>query len=123
MVRQLVPNYSNWFVTVCTFENTPSRIPTSPAVSNSPDDLGAYVLPETIRNDRMCGWKQLTGDDFDWTRQRGSTPSSQTGPDGDKTNGRGRNFKKCWYINVKKLFHSFGLKSKKRFSFEFLSLK
>ena len=33
----------------------------------------------------VCGWMQLTSDDFDWTRKRGSTPSSNTGPTVDHT--------------------------------------
>ena len=35
----------------------------------------------------LCGMSQSTDDDFDWTRQTGATPSSETGPskaaDGD----------------------------------------
>jgi len=48
-------------------------------------------LPSSIKNDIMCGWKQLTeSDDFDWTRRSGSTPSVGTGPSGDNTLGNGK---------------------------------
>ncbi|XP_064619815.1 MAM and LDL-receptor class A domain-containing protein 1-like isoform X2 [Lineus longissimus] len=35
----------------------------------------------------ICGWEQDSKDDFDWTRQKGSTPSSDTGPSNDHTLG------------------------------------
>nr|XP_039272221.1 MAM and LDL-receptor class A domain-containing protein 2-like [Styela clava] len=36
----------------------------------------------------LCTWTQLTGeDDFDWSWNQDSTPSSGTGPDNDHTNG------------------------------------
>jgi len=37
----------------------------------------------------MCGFVQNSGDDFDWTRNQGSTPSSGTGPSADHTSGNG----------------------------------
>ncbi|XP_071492675.1 MAM and LDL-receptor class A domain-containing protein 1-like isoform X9 [Diadema antillarum] len=36
-----------------------------------------------------CGWQQSYFDDFDWTRNSGSTSSSSTGPSGDHTTGYG----------------------------------
>lgn len=37
----------------------------------------------------LCGWTQLQGRDaFDWSRHRGSTSSSNTGPPRDHTTGR-----------------------------------
>ena len=33
----------------------------------------------------LCGLKQLPDDNFDWTRQRGKTPSTGTGPSTDHT--------------------------------------
>lgn len=38
----------------------------------------------------VCGYRQLTSDDFDWTRQNGTTPSKNTGPNGDHTSGIGK---------------------------------
>ncbi|KAL9987245.1 hypothetical protein ACROYT_G001520 [Oculina patagonica] len=38
----------------------------------------------------LCdGWRQSYSDIFDWTRHTGSTPTSNTGPDGDHTTGLG----------------------------------
>ena len=38
----------------------------------------------------LCsGWRQSYSDDFDWTRNRGSTPSVGTGPSSDHTSGSG----------------------------------
>ena len=35
----------------------------------------------------MCQWSQDATDDFDWTRQAGGTPSTNTGPTYDHTVG------------------------------------
>lgn len=37
----------------------------------------------------LCGWKQLTDDDYDWTRYAGTTSSASTGPTSDHTTGTG----------------------------------
>ncbi|XP_064418250.1 zonadhesin-like [Latimeria chalumnae] len=37
----------------------------------------------------FCEWKQSATDNFDWTRNRGSTPSFNTGPSYDHTTGGG----------------------------------
>ncbi|CAH1274166.1 MALRD1 [Branchiostoma lanceolatum] len=37
----------------------------------------------------LCGYQQDSTDDFDWTRQQGSTPTDQTGPSSDHTTGSG----------------------------------
>lgn len=34
-----------------------------------------------------CTWTNTGGDNFDWMRTRGSTPSSYTGPSSDHTQG------------------------------------
>ena len=38
----------------------------------------------------MCGFTQDKNDKFDWTRNKGSTPSSPTGPSSDHSSGSGR---------------------------------
>ena len=37
----------------------------------------------------LCGFTQATSDNFDWTRNRGGTPSASTGPSRDHTTGNG----------------------------------
>lgn len=37
----------------------------------------------------MCGFVQDSNDEFDWTRHRGGTMSSNTGPSADHTTGNG----------------------------------
>uniref|UniRef100_A0A2C9KBP7 MAM domain-containing protein n=1 Tax=Biomphalaria glabrata TaxID=6526 RepID=A0A2C9KBP7_BIOGL len=37
----------------------------------------------------FCGWTQMTGNNANWTRFRGSTPTGSTGPTGDHTTGNG----------------------------------
>ena len=37
----------------------------------------------------LCRWKQSTDDQFDWTRTRGPTSSTLTGPQVDHTTGTG----------------------------------
>ncbi|XP_030581933.1 MAM and LDL-receptor class A domain-containing protein 1-like [Archocentrus centrarchus] len=36
-------------------------------------------------DNNLCGWKQMITDAFDWTWQRGSTPTLMTGPSADHT--------------------------------------
>ncbi|CAH3118157.1 unnamed protein product [Pocillopora meandrina] len=40
----------------------------------------------------FCSWKNLNGDDFDWTRSRGSTASWSTGPTVDHTKGTSQGY-------------------------------
>ena len=35
----------------------------------------------------LCGWSHKGGDNFDWTRANGGTPSLATGPSVDHTTG------------------------------------
>lgn len=35
----------------------------------------------------LCGWTQLTSDDFNWSREQGESTSSGTGPSADHTSG------------------------------------
>ena len=54
----------------------------------------------------FCGWYQSSTDDFNWWRNRGSTPSYDTGPDSDHTTGTGQSLLceklklcsyQCWF--------------------------
>ena len=50
-------------------------------------------------NNPLCEFSQSTSDSAEWTRQRGGTPSEETGPMSDQTTGNGRfDF---WDINYK----------------------
>ena len=42
------------------------------------------VLGECDFQKDFCTWTNLRGDQFDWTRRSGRTPSSGTGPDRDR---------------------------------------
>ena len=49
-----------------------------------------FLAPSSCNFDgSMCGFTQDKNDQFDWTRQRGSTTSGGTGPSGDHT-GNGK---------------------------------
>ena len=53
--------------------------------SYAPDCL---LLEATCNFDvSLCGFEQGTDDEFDWTRHKGNTPSSGTGPSFDHTTG------------------------------------
>ena len=39
----------------------------------------------TFENVNLCGWKNIYGDNFDWTRSKGQTGSYHTGPSYDHT--------------------------------------
>ncbi|MBN1339078.1 MAG: choice-of-anchor D domain-containing protein [Bacteroidales bacterium] len=55
--------------------------------------ITGFVLPYTQNFDNAgsmpYSWVNATGDDFDWSVNSGSTPSSGTGPTGDHTTGSG----------------------------------
>ena len=40
-----------------------------------------------FEDQNLCGWKNVHGDNFDWTRTNGFTASSGTGPSFDHTYG------------------------------------
>ena len=47
-----------------------------------------HVLAEcTFEDPNLCGWTNMIGDDFDWTRDNSGTSSSGTGPLNDNTFG------------------------------------
>jgi len=59
-------------------------------------DTGHIAVPATTQllldctfESGLCGLTQDQSDDFQWTRRKGSTPTSNTGPNGDHTNGVG----------------------------------
>ena len=60
---------------------------TLPAAAIPPTVPPTPPMPVNCTFERgICNWKNLkTGDDFDWTRHRGGTFSSQTGPSIDHT--------------------------------------
>ena len=41
----------------------------------------------TFEDPNLCGWTNIHGDNFDWTRSSGSTVSLGTGPSADHTYG------------------------------------
>ena len=41
----------------------------------------------TFDDPSMCGWRNIHGDNFDWTRSNGGTVSAGTGPRNDHTYG------------------------------------
>ena len=57
-------------------------------------------------DESRCTWVQGETDDFDWTRNTGSTGSYGTGPNGDHTSGKNE-------LSREKLFRGFRLVSTK----------
>lgn len=41
----------------------------------------------SFEDQKLCGWKNIHGDNFDWTRANGLTASLGTGPSFDHTTG------------------------------------
>ena len=88
-------------LSVCTFEKQPSLMGREmTSLADTSYDMGSYNFPWYSRNSVLCGWTQVHNfDTFDWTRQRGKTPSWRTGPSGDKTTGKGT-------LNLKKIIRN-----------------
>ena len=91
-----------------TFATTRCSVVPSLAVPPTPPPT---TPPPVINNctfeGGFCSWKNLRGDNFDWTRSRGATSSWRTGPTTDHTLGTraGRlsyklNFRKCRRIGT-----------------------
>jgi len=58
-----------------------------------PGAVSSFPYGETFESG-MGVWANILGDQFDWTRDSGGTPSSSTGPSGDHTTGSG------WYMYI-----------------------
>ncbi|XP_066300036.1 MAM and LDL-receptor class A domain-containing protein 1-like [Branchiostoma lanceolatum] len=66
--------------------------PTVPTMTTTPVGTGPTPGPGAFNCDfetDICGWMQAGDDDFDWTRNLGTTGSTQTGPSTDHTTGSG----------------------------------
>lgn len=61
---------------------SPTNQPTPPPGSTHPADCNF--------ESGFCLWRSATFADLNWLRNRGQTPSWQTGPDGDHTTGTGK---------------------------------
>jgi len=49
-----------------------------------------FPVPGTFNcnfENNLCGWTQASNDQFDWTRNMGTTGSTNTGPTNDHTTG------------------------------------
>lgn len=57
-------------------------------ISQCPVSVGVFPYGEDFESG-FGDWANVLGDDLDWTRLSGSTPSSNTGPDFDHTTGSG----------------------------------
>ena len=67
------------------------RYENSPLVTHFVTLSCLSVLAITCNFDvSMCGFLQDKNDKFDWTRHKGATLSSGTGPSGDHTTGKGK---------------------------------
>ena len=55
------------------------------------NNVSTFLFPEFDGNFDVstCNFVQDTNDDFDWTRRKGSTPSSNTAPSSDDASGSG----------------------------------
>jgi len=60
-----------------------------PTIQPTPPNGTSHPADCNFEKD-LCLWKSATFADMTWTRNRGQTPSGQTGPDGDHTSGVGK---------------------------------
>ncbi|KAM7427033.1 hypothetical protein ABFA07_021757 [Porites harrisoni] len=66
--------------------------PPTPSVKTRPPSTPAPPTPSTFFcnfDQSMCSFVQASNDKFDWTRHKGATSSSSTGPSSDHTTGKG----------------------------------
>ncbi|XP_039262787.2 MAM and LDL-receptor class A domain-containing protein 1-like isoform X1 [Styela clava] len=70
--------------TTTTTTTKPTTTPTTIPIQTSPIDETSCDF-----DSGLCGWTQVTTDDFDWERAKDGTPSHNTGPTGDHTSKQG----------------------------------
>ena len=58
-----------------------------------PASVASFPYSENFESSQGA-WANVGGDDFDWSRDSGGTPSNNTGPSGDHTTGSG------WYMYI-----------------------
>ena len=63
-----------------------------------------FPEPDCNFDTSTCGFIQATNDDFDWTRRKGHTPSTGTGPSSDHTSGSGSLQRKLLFKEARKGF-------------------
>ena len=61
------------------------KLAVGPSATTAPPVLSGDCSFDTD----LCGWTNVQGDQFDWTRNRGGTPTGGTGPSGDHSSGSG----------------------------------
>ena len=61
--------------------------------NDCPANVSSFPYSENFESGTGA-WANVSGDNFDWTRDAGGTPSSSTGPSGDHTTGSG------WYMYI-----------------------
>lgn len=53
-----------------------------------------------FEEDDICGFEQMTDDNFDWAKHRGESATRKTGPSGDHTTGTGKRDLVHWLIKT-----------------------
>ncbi|XP_060761381.1 MAM and LDL-receptor class A domain-containing protein 1-like [Neoarius graeffei] len=80
-----------WKGTVCDVPTTPPTVEPSTLTPSQPTTPNSSAICRMNCNfdNSLCTWTQLLTDVFNWTRHRGPTPTSMTGPLSDHTTGTG----------------------------------
>ena len=81
-----VRNVKSWIIGKIFGIVLPTPFPTTSAPTTSPSSQTWCNFDFGL----CAGWSQSYSDVFDWTRHRGSTTSSSTGPSSDHTSGSGK---------------------------------